>query len=115
MPKGLKQGAKNSSKEAKSGSDFRATLWAAADKLRGNMDAAEYKHVALGLIFLKYISDRFDERRAQALADPEERDLIDERDLYVGDNVFYVPDRARWSFLKANCANAGCGSLVASN
>ena len=45
---------------------------AAADKLRGNMDAAEYKHVALGLIFLKYISDRFEERRARALADPEE-------------------------------------------
>jgi type I restriction enzyme M protein len=69
------------------------------------MDAAEYKHVALGLIFLKYISDRFDERRAQALADPEERDLIDERDLYVGDNVFYVPDRARWGFLKANATS----------
>src|ERR1700722_1900275 len=84
---------------------FETTLWAAADKLRGNMDAAEYKHVALGLIFLKYISDRFEERRAQALADPEERDLIDERDLYVGDNVFYVPDRARWSFLKANATS----------
>ena len=57
------------------------TLWSAADKLRGNLDAAEYKHVALGLIFLKYISDRFEERRAQALADPEERDLSNERDL----------------------------------
>ena len=54
---------------------FGPTLWAAADKLRGNMDAAEYKHVALGLIFLKYISDRFEERRAQALADPEEAAL----------------------------------------
>ena len=80
---------------------FETTLWAAADKLRGNMDAAEYKHVALGLIFLKYISDRFEERRRQALADPEEQDLVDERDLYLGDNVFWVPESARWDFLKA--------------
>ncbi|TWB07462.1 type I restriction-modification system subunit M [Bradyrhizobium stylosanthis] len=78
------------------------TLWAAADKLRGNMDAAEYKHVALGLIFLKYISDRFQERRQQAMADPEEAVLVDERDLYVGDNVFWVPESARWDYLKAN-------------
>jgi type I restriction-modification system DNA methylase subunit len=56
------------------------TLWSAADKLRGNLDAAEYKHVALGLIFLKYISDRFEERRAQAVADPEE---LRERDRYI--------------------------------
>lgn len=80
-------------------------MWASADKLRGNMDAAEYKHVALGLIFLKYISDRFEERRAQALADPEERDLVGERDLYIGDNVFWVPERARWDFLKANATS----------
>ncbi len=90
------------------------TLWSAADKLRGNMDAAEYKHVALGLIFLKYISDRFDERRAQALADPEERDLAEERDLYLGDNVFWVPAEARWSFLKDNATSTDptIGALV---
>src|SRR5260370_34163479 len=70
------------------------------------MDAAEYKHVALGLIFLKYISDRFQERRAQALADPEEAALVDERDLYIGDSVFWVPERARWDFLKANATSA---------
>lgn len=81
------------------------TLWAAADKLRGNMDAAEYKHVALGLIFLKYISDRFEERREQALADPEEAALVDERDLYVADKVFWVPERGRWNFLKANATS----------
>lgn len=96
---------KKKPREAKSNADFRATLWAAADKLRGNMDAAEYKHVALGLIFLKYISDRFEERRVEALADPEERDLIDERDLYVGDNVFWVPENARWDYLKANATS----------
>lgn len=59
------------------------------------MDAAEYKHVALGLIFLKYISDRFEERRAQALADPEEAPLVEERDLYVAESIFWVPERAR--------------------
>lgn len=90
------------------------TLWAAADKLRGNMDAAEYKHVALGLIFLKYISDRFDERRTQAEADPEERDLVEERDLYLGDNVFWVPAEARWTFLKGNATSADptIGALI---
>ncbi len=82
-----------------------ATLWAAADKLRGNLDAAEYKHVALGLIFLKYISDRFEERRRAALADPEERDLVDELDLYVGDHVFWVPKQARWEYLKENATS----------
>ncbi len=95
-------------------SAFEATLWATADKLRGNMDASEYKHVALGLIFLKYISDRFEERRAQALADPEEAGLVDERDLYVGDNVFWVPEKARWDFLKANATGTDptIGALI---
>lgn len=62
---------------------------AAADKLRGNMDAAEYKHVAPGLIFLKYISDRFNERKAEAEADPESAFLADERDWYAAENVFW--------------------------
>lgn len=90
------------------------TLWAAADKLRGNMDAAEYKHVALGLIFLKYISDRFDERRAQAEAGLEERDLVEERDLYLGDNIFWVPAEARWTFLKENATSSDptIGALI---
>jgi type I restriction enzyme M protein len=112
------QKSRNSIKEDSNGTktngDFRATLWASADKLRGNMDAAEYKHVALGLIFLKYISDRFEERRAQALADPEEVDLVDERDLYVGDNIFWVPENARWDHLKANATSTDptIGALI---
>ncbi|WHO37621.1 class I SAM-dependent DNA methyltransferase [Sphingobium sp. AP49] len=81
---------------------FEAPLWAAADKLRGNMDAAEYKHVALGLIFLKYISDRFNERRNEALADPESDFLADERDWYAAESVFWVPEHARWEYLKEN-------------
>lgn len=84
---------------------FEAPLWAAADKLRGNMDAAEYKHVALGLIFLKYISDRFNERKAEAEADPESAFLAEERDWYAAESVFWVPEHARWEFLKENATS----------
>lgn len=84
---------------------FEAPLWAAADKLRGNMDAAEYKHVALGLIFLKYISDRFNERKAEAEADPESAFLADERDWYSAESVFWVPEHARWEYLKENATS----------
>ena len=70
---------------------FEATLWATADKLRGNLDAAEYKGVVLGLIFLKYISDAFEEQHAalqkEKGADPEDRDE------YLAENVFWVPPR----------------------
>ena len=73
---------------------FEEKLWAAADKMRGHMDAGEYKHVALGLIFLKYISDAFQERydalKAEPHADPEDRDE------YAAENVFWVPPVARW-------------------
>src|SRR6185312_3579464 len=82
---------------------FEAPLWAAADKLRGNMDAAEYKHVALGLIFLKYISDRFEERRQEILTDPD-----------TPATVFWVPEKARWSFLKENSTSVDptIGALI---
>ena len=78
--------------------DLEKTLWAAADKLRNNMDAAEYKHVVLGLIFLKYISDRFEELytklKEDPYADPEDKDE------YLAENVFYVPPTARWNYLQ---------------
>lgn len=110
MPRGRKPGTKNAaSKPEKATAPIETTLWAAADKLRGNMDAAEYKHVALGLIFLKYISDRFEARWRKAEADPEEKGFLDDpevfRDLCLADNVFFVPDRARWDFLKANATS----------
>lgn len=86
-----------------------ATLFAAADKLRGNMDAAEYKHVALGLIFLKYISDRFEARMAEVRANPEEAFLLEDpdaaRDLIIGADIFFVPERARWTYLKENATS----------
>lgn len=89
---------------------FEAPLWAAADKLRGNIDAAEYKHVALGLIFLKYISDRFNERRNEIASDrtiPDSiRDeLLEEKDSYTEESVFWVPEHARWEFLKENATS----------
>jgi hypothetical protein len=72
---------------------FEATLRLAADKLRGNLDAAEYKHVVLGLIFLKYISDAFEERRTVLLAEPGADP--EDRDEYLAENVFWVCERRR--------------------
>ncbi|MES2971407.1 MAG: class I SAM-dependent DNA methyltransferase [Patescibacteria group bacterium] len=90
--------------------DIEQKLWAAADKLRNNMDAAEYKHVVLGLIFLKYISDAFEEKHAElskvAHADPEDKDE------YSGENIFWVPKEARWSFLKDNAKQPNIGVLI---
>ena len=78
---------------------FESQLWDAADKLRSNMDAAEYKHVVLGLIFLKYVSDSFVEKyealKAEGYGDEEDRDE------YLADNVFWVPQEARWSHIKS--------------
>lgn len=102
---------KNSGKNANGANlGFEQTLWQAADKLRGNMDAADYKHVALGLIFLKYISDafqeRFDQLRNEPHADPEDRDE------YSAENVFWVPKAARWSRLQANAKLPTIGKLI---
>jgi type I restriction enzyme M protein len=92
MAQRRKSGASKSTNGANLG--FEQTLWQAADKLRGNMDAADYKHVVLGLIFLKYISDAFQERynalKAEKFADPEDRNE------YAAENVFWVPKAARW-------------------
>ena len=104
---------------------FEDKLWAAADKLRGNMDAAEYKHVVLGLIFLKYISDAFMEKYnhlAQETANPkseyyvkEERaryGVAEDRDEYLADNIFWVPPEARWPYLQKNAKRPEIGTLV---
>jgi len=89
---------------------FRDELWAAADNLRGNMDAAEYKHVVLGLIFLTYISDAFMEKstalQADKLADPEDTDE------YLADRIFWVPPEARWGYLPRNAKRSEIGTLV---
>ncbi len=89
---------------------FEEKLWKAADKLRNNMDAAEYKHVVLGLIFLKYISDAFEERYNQLVsekgADPEDKDE------YLWKNVFWVPKEARWSVLQASAKLPTIGKVI---
>ena len=91
---------------------FEATLWSAADKMRNNMDAAEYKHVVLGLIFLKYISDAFDERHARLLADIGEGADPEDADEYRAANVFWVPKEARWTQLQAAAKQPTIGKLI---
>lgn len=91
---------------------FEAMLWQAADKMRNNMDAAEYKHVVLGLIFLKYISDAFDERHAQLLQEVGEGADPEDPDEYRSQGVFWVPAEARWSTLQANAKQPTIGKLI---
>lgn len=90
--------------------DFEAKLFQAADKLHKNMDAAEYKHVVLGLIFLKYISDAFNELYSK-LAKTKGADAED-RDEYRAENVFYVPKVARWDYLQKNAKQPTIGKLI---
>ena len=93
---------------------FEATLWLAADKLRNNMDAAEYKHVVLGLIFLKYISDSFEEHHAKLAAGEGEYAGAnpEDPDEYRAENIFWVPKEARWSYLQANAKQPSIGKIV---
>ncbi|HPX23625.1 MAG: SAM-dependent DNA methyltransferase [Thermotogaceae bacterium] len=92
---------------------FEEKLWQAADKLRGNMDAAEYKHVVLGLIFLKYISDAFEEKYAD-LKSREETEFTDpeDPDEYLADNIFWVPAKARWSNIKTSAKKPEIGRII---
>jgi type I restriction enzyme M protein len=105
--------------------DIKRTLWAAADKLRANMDAAEYKHLALGLIFVKYVSDSFSARRAELerkFADPADDyflydselipDELEDRDYYKEVNVFWVPEDARWEALRAAAKQPDIGRRI---
>ena len=104
---------------------FEEKLWKAAGKLRGHMDPAEYKHVVLGLVFLKYISDAFQERHHQLelftadptsdyfIKEPEARyEVLEDRDEYVVENVFWVPKEARWPYLQANAKQPTIGKLI---
>jgi type I restriction enzyme M protein len=89
-------------------------LWKAADTLRGQIDAAEYKHVVLGLLFLKYISDSFEARRAELkieleadkITGPQLESLLENRDEYTAERVFWVPIEARWQNLQNQAARA---------
>ena len=89
---------------------FEQQIWAAADILRGNMDAAEYKHVVLGLIFLKYISDTFEQRHQWLLEhDPDE---AEDKDAYTMENVFFVPPEARWGVIAGAAHTEEIGTII---
>ena len=106
--------------------DLKKTLWAAADKLRKQVDAAEYKHIVLGLIFLKYISDSFEDHRDELhkqfsnpdseffVSDslPEYEQQLEVRDYYTQENVFWVPQDARWRNLRAQAKQSDIGSII---
>jgi type I restriction enzyme M protein len=120
-----KRGRGRAKKEAPA-KDFKAVLWASADKLRAQMDAAEYKHLVLGLIFLKYISDTFAAQQGRVLlmvSDPDSDNYIgddpadhqaslEERDYYTQENVFWVPADARWESLRARAKQPEIGQLI---
>ncbi len=91
---------------------YESELWKAADALRNNMDAAEYKHVVLGLIFLKYISDAFEEQHAKLEAEKSQGADPEDPDEYRAKNIFWVPKVARWSHLKVNAPQPTIGKLV---
>ena len=100
-------GEKNKNNSAEIG--FEQKIWAAADILRGNMDAGEYKHVVLGLIFLKYISDKFEERYQELLADDDD---VEDKDAYTEVNVFFVPPEARWEVIAKAAHTEEIGSVI---
>ena len=91
---------------------YEGQLWQMADALRGSMDAAEYKHVCLGLLFLKYISDAFEEQHAKLQAEKAQGADPEDPDEYRAHNIFWVPPEARWSHLKAQARQPTVGQLV---
>jgi type I restriction enzyme M protein len=109
-------GGRGRTKKEAPAKDFKAVLWASADKLRAQMDAAEYKHLVLGLIFLKYISDTFAAQQGKVLlmvSDPESDNYVgddpaeqqaslEDRDYYIQENMFWVPADARWEYITKN-------------
>lgn len=88
---------------------FEQQIWTAADILRGNMDAGEYKHVVLGLIFLKYISDKFEERFHELQVDDDD---VEDKDAYTQVNVFFVPQSARWNVIAEAARKEEIGQVI---
>jgi type I restriction enzyme M protein len=123
MPRGLPKEEKANPKAAKPANSpetkrngnganlgFEAQMFLAADKLRKNLEPSDYKHVALGLIFLKHISNAFEAKRAALLV--EDPAAAEDPDEYLAENVFWVPKEARWSHLQANARQATIGKLI---
>jgi type I restriction enzyme M protein len=112
MPSGKGKKGKKEKKETGANLGFEAKLWAAADALRNNMDAAEYKHVVLGLIFLKYISDAFEAKHSELDAQKKQGADPEDPDEYRTVNIFWVPPEARWQYLKSMAPQPTIGQLV---
>lgn len=137
LPQEMQDRIRNTQKEAveevikKSSSkhkdiDFEKELWSAADRLRGNIDASEYKHVVLGLLFLKYVSDAFYMRRAELekrMADPKDKAfyiqdekgreiILENRDSYRSEGIFYIPEKARWDYLREHASRDDIGQRI---
>jgi len=106
--------------------EFEKELWKAADKLRGSIDNSEYKHIVLGLIFLKYISDSYNQRKKQLeewVSDPDNKkyyikdekartSITEDKDQYKGEGIFYVPEKARWEYLQDNASQSNIGQII---
>ena len=110
-----KESNTNSGKQSNNNSaitGYEAELWQMADALRGSMDAAEYKHVVLGLIFLKYISDAFEEKHAQLETERADGADPEDPDEYLAKNIFWVPTDARWAHIKASAPQPAIGQIV---
>src|SRR6266542_3717841 len=110
----MAQAKTNQKKKTNNGANvgYEAELWQMADALRGSMDAAEYKHVVLGLIFLKYISDAFEEQHLKLLKEKAQGADAEDPDEYRAVGVFWVPPEARWSHLKNQAKQPTIGQLV---
>jgi len=102
MPRGRRATNASNKHDTAANLGFEAKLWQAADALRNNMDAAEYKHVVLGLIFLKYISDAFEAKHAELDAERANGADPEDPDEYRATSIFWVSKEARWSHLKAS-------------
>ena len=107
-----KSTTKAESSQNSGASDFRSELWGMADALRGSMDAAEYKHVVLGLIFLKYISDAFEEAHAKLVEEVADGADPEDPDEYRAKNIFWVPPEARWPILQSQARQPTIGRTV---
>jgi len=112
VPRGKSKKGKSATGDTGANVGYEAELWQMADALRGSMDAAEYKHVVLGLIFLKYISDAFEEHHAKLVAEQGKGADPEDPDEYRALSIFWVPPEARWSHLKAQAKQATIGQLV---
>ncbi|WP_133011246.1 type I restriction-modification system subunit M [Marinomonas flavescens] len=106
-----KSPAKKSPAKKKPSKGFEETLWDTANQLRGSVESSEYKHVVLSLVFLKFISDKFEARRQKMLDDGQEA-FIEMKEFYQQDNIFYLPEETRWSFIKARAKQDNIAVLI---